>query len=63
MRLLLALFAFAATLPDAVHAQAFPSRAVRFVVPFAPGGQSDVVARTVGQKLAERWGLRLRDAK
>lgn len=56
MRLLLALFAFAATLPDAVHAQAFPSRAVRFVVPFAPGGQSDVVARTVGQKLAERWG-------
>ena len=37
-------------------AQSFPSKAVRFIVPFAPGGQSDVVARTVGQKLAERWG-------
>ncbi len=37
-------------------AQAFPSKPVRFIVPFAPGGQSDVVARTVGQKLSERWG-------
>lgn len=56
MRSLLALIAVAATFPDAALAQAFPSRPVRFVVPFAPGGQSDVVARTVGQKLAERWG-------
>jgi tripartite-type tricarboxylate transporter receptor subunit TctC len=37
-------------------AQSFPSKPVRFIVPFAPGGQSDVVARTVGQKLSERWG-------
>jgi len=37
-------------------AQPWPSRLVRFIVPFAPGGQSDAVARIVGQKLAERWG-------
>jgi tripartite-type tricarboxylate transporter receptor subunit TctC len=37
-------------------AQQFPSKPVRFIVPFAPGGQSDVVARTVGQKAGERWG-------
>lgn len=37
-------------------AQTFPDKPVRFIVPFAPGGQSDIVARTVGQKLRERWG-------
>jgi tripartite-type tricarboxylate transporter receptor subunit TctC len=37
-------------------AQSFPSKVVKFIVPFAPGGQSDAVARIVGQKLAERWG-------
>jgi tripartite-type tricarboxylate transporter receptor subunit TctC len=56
VRALLAMFVCVASMPGAALAQAFPSKAVRFVVPFAPGGQSDVVARTVGQKLAERWG-------
>ena len=37
-------------------AQPVPAKAVRLIVPFAVGGRSDVIARTVGQKLAERWG-------
>ena len=52
-----ALFALSATLalpvlvPPAVHAQpaegAFPARALRFLVPFAPGGGNDFIARTL----------------
>lgn len=45
-----------AMLLGAVHAQAFPERPVRVVVPYAPGGSVDTVARTLGQKLAETWG-------
>lgn len=34
----------------------FPVRAMRFIVPFAPGGPTDVAARLIGQKMAESWG-------
>lgn len=34
----------------------FPNKAVRFIVPFAPGGAVDILTRTVGQKLGEVWG-------
>ena len=34
----------------------FPNRPVRMVVPFAPGGFTDVVARIVGQRLTDAWG-------
>ena len=37
-------------------AQAYPTRPVRFIVPYAPGGSSDVIARILGQKLTERLG-------
>lgn len=40
----------------AVHAQDFPSKPIRMVVPIAPGGALDSVARTVGPKLAELVG-------
>lgn len=58
MKILSALaLATVALLPlDAAFAQAYPGRPVRIVVPFAPGGGVDVVARIIGPKLSEGLG-------
>lgn len=42
--------------PPPAHAQQFPTKPIRLIVPFTPGGGTDIVSRTVGQKLTEVWG-------
>ncbi|MBM3358656.1 MAG: tripartite tricarboxylate transporter substrate binding protein [Betaproteobacteria bacterium] len=53
---LLAACAAAVLTGPVAHAQGYPARPVRLIVPFAPGGPTDVVARIVGQHLTERLG-------
>jgi tripartite-type tricarboxylate transporter receptor subunit TctC len=47
---------FSAVLGAFAHAQPFPSKPVRIVVPFPAGGTTDIVARLVGQRMSESMG-------
>src|SRR5205809_124078 len=52
----LAAVALAGFLAAAVHAQEWPGKPVRIVVPFPAGGSADLMPRIVAEKLAEKWG-------
>ncbi len=54
-KLIAALFLLLGTLAGAA-ADDYPARSVRHIVPFAPGGGTDVLARLIGQRLQEKWG-------
>ena len=43
-------------LPVMALAQTYPSKSIRIIVPWAPGGSTDVLARLIGIKMAENWG-------
>ena len=45
-----------AMLASGAHAQAWPAKPIKWVVPFAPGGTTDILARTIGDKLAIALG-------
>jgi tripartite-type tricarboxylate transporter receptor subunit TctC len=57
--LALAIGAASALLAVAAIAQPYPSKSIRIIVPFAPGGASDLLPRMVGQKLTEAWGQQI----
>jgi len=55
MKTIFALLAAVILMPEAL-AQGYPTKPVRFIVPFPPGGGADVIGRVISQKLSDKWG-------
>src|SRR5437899_4985079 len=55
-RTLVALFLCLAALANAAHAQPFPSKSLRIIVPFPPGGAADITSRLLGEHMAKGLG-------
>jgi tripartite-type tricarboxylate transporter receptor subunit TctC len=57
MRIITSIFAVVVTAATcAASAQGYPAKPIRLIVPSTPGGSVDTLARTVGPRLAEKWG-------
>jgi tripartite-type tricarboxylate transporter receptor subunit TctC len=50
------LFVFGMLLTAAASAQSWPQKPVKFIVPFSPGGATDISARLLGERLSQMWG-------
>src|SRR5689334_13574260 len=53
----LAALAISLALSASAFAQGWPNKPIRMIVPYTPGGYTDLMARTVGQKLSEALGV------
>jgi tripartite-type tricarboxylate transporter receptor subunit TctC len=56
LRAFIALLALVAAVPMAAKAQEWPSRQIKFVVPYPPGGSTDIAARVLGEYLSRTLG-------
>src|SRR3990172_13158512 len=52
---LLMFFLVGGSAPVSVLAQEYPSKPIRWIIPYPPGGTSDFLARLIGQKLTDAW--------
>lgn len=59
MRIFLCLVLTLTGIAPAYAADAYPSKPVRWVVPFPPGGGTDLISRTLAAKLTEAWGVQV----
>jgi len=59
MRNLLVLLALVGGIAPCFAADAYPNKPVRWVVPFPPGGGTDLISRTIAAKLSEAWGVQV----
>src|SRR5215813_14283483 len=56
LRALVAGLCAALSLASGVFAQAYPSKPIRFIAPFPPGGSADTIARLLAQEMAKSFG-------
>ncbi len=45
--------------PGGAHAQSYPSKPIRFIIPFPPGGPTDLMGRTAADRLAKAWNIQV----